>query len=208
MGYGQYSGHSFARRQERGKHLAGYAECIEAWLRGETSGKAGGGRMYFRGATLWSYGEHYPMAHIIAQSAGCLVNCESNSATTNKHMSLVRRGVSSRFSSDVVFYLPTHVIKALIDGHGSLKSHASAFDYYGSLAKTSFERSLSKRVREDNREQAASAAMEHMKTANRYADFYGLQRPFKTDGAPEAVQFAFALGDHSALVAYLVKEIA
>lgn len=50
--------------------------------------------MYSSGGTLYSYGTHYPMATIIhdkhGEPAAWMVNSDSNSVTTNKHMSSVR----------------------------------------------------------------------------------------------------------------------
>lgn len=194
------------RQRERRRHLAGYRECVAEWLRGSSNGKAGGGRMYFTGPTLYSYGRHYPMAHIVGNYSGCLVNSDSDSVTTNKHMSIVRSMVSSVFSDDIVFYLPTNVIKALLDNMGSLTAHAMAFDYWRGIAKEAFERSVNKRVREWNRSAAGEEAMRALETANRYAAFYGLRQPFNINAAPEAIRFAWALGDDSSMVAYLVKE--
>lgn len=207
MGYGQHSSHPFQRtNRERRPHLAGYRECVQAWLGGQGSGKAGCGRMFFNGKTLYSYGDHYPMACIVHKGKVCLVNCTSNSATTNKHMSIVRYEVD-RVEFDAVFYLPTRVLKgwAYDDEPRDLSLHATAFDYYVSEAKESFEKSLNPRVREKNRDAACQAAMSDIATANHYADVFGLQKPFPDNAAPEAVRLAMALGDASALVAYHVK---
>lgn len=211
MGYGQHSGHCFDRGEgSTKKRLAGYEECVRAWLSGsQDDGRASGGRMYFDRATIYSYGSHYPMAHITKGRQVCLRNSDSSSVTTNKHMWLVRKLIGEAHFQ-AVFCLPTSVMKmwARLDRPGErLSVHAAAFDHFRSLAKEHFSDSLSNRRREPARDSCARMALAMLEEANRYADVFGLERPYSATNCPEAARFAFALGDASALVAYHVKEM-
>jgi hypothetical protein len=56
----------------------------------------GTGSFYFTGATVYSYGSHFPIAtHVtgVDGQAGILFTSEKNSVTTSQHMSAVRRSI-------------------------------------------------------------------------------------------------------------------
>jgi hypothetical protein len=56
----------------------------------------GTGSLYFRGATIYSYGSHFPIATHVRGSQGqpgILFTSEKNSVTTSQHMSMVHRSI-------------------------------------------------------------------------------------------------------------------
>lgn len=214
MGYGQHSNHGFTRRlaspkRERGviRAFTDYDECARVWaMQGQGEGRCHGGRMYFAGEVIYSYGSHFPMARFVEGASGVkgvLVNSDTWGPTTSKHQHAVRSALSERRGDVVQFYVPNVVLKDF--PYGGLKPHAQAIDHYRSLAKEAFERSQNKRVRESNRIQADRDAMGSIDMANAYAKFFGMQPPFDLASTPEATRLALALGDESAMVAYFAK---
>ena len=69
-------------------------EVIYAYVRGWSSpNKTGTGNLYFTGSTLYSYGSHFPMAHLL-DSGWYVINGDTYSVTTTAHQSLLRRALS------------------------------------------------------------------------------------------------------------------
>lgn len=58
-------------------------------------GRRSDGRVYFEGATLYSYGRHYALAHIMPDGA-VLLNSYKRSVSTGQHMSGARAGTRNR----------------------------------------------------------------------------------------------------------------
>lgn len=89
-----------------------HANLAHTWASGEyTYGRSGDRRMHFEGATLYSYGNHFPMAVLFTgkDGAGYALQNDSNySPSTGKHMSLMRSAV--RHKTDVLD-VPTELLK-------------------------------------------------------------------------------------------------
>jgi hypothetical protein len=67
-------------------------ECAEAWAQQKQLEGKCGNKFYFSGDTVYSYGEHYPIAHIIYNTAGqraYVINSDYYSQTTNRHRNAV-----------------------------------------------------------------------------------------------------------------------
>lgn len=70
-----------------------------------------GGNFYFTGPTIYSYGAHFAMAHILDERHGAalagvvLINDESRSNTTSKHQSIMR-GALTRQQRENALYVP------------------------------------------------------------------------------------------------------
>jgi hypothetical protein len=208
MGYGQHSGRSHYADTDRGdKRFDDYESCVRGWLSGEHhSGRAGGSRMYFTGATLYSYGSHYPMARIVLGKGGAqgvLVNCDSNSVTTNRHMTLVRRIVDYAFDRARIFEVPTEVLQSW-DRELHLAANHNLVGYRAEAARLRFLESATARSR---KEELIRSAMWHLREANRYADFFGIERPFANTDDPEAVRLALALNGSDLLLIALNEAI-
>ena len=79
----------------RTKHVVPHDEVAQLWLKQEQSDarSKGGGTMYFEGATIYSYGSHFPIARITKAPNGeevVLLTTRKNSMTTNSHIAVVR----------------------------------------------------------------------------------------------------------------------
>lgn len=101
--------------------------------RTQTFGQSGNGNLYFHGRALYSYGSHYVAGYVLpangesltGQSVGVtLLNADSNSVTTNRHVSNAYSAARGR-----AFFVPslTEIARELmaIEG-GSIKSNNPA----------------------------------------------------------------------------------
>jgi len=92
------------------------AQVIHIWAnKSQPTARTSSGNVFFNSgltgdeaATLYSYGTHYPMGHHL--NGVTLINSESNSVTTNKHMGWVRDAV--RHLNTI--FVPTDIIKHVI----------------------------------------------------------------------------------------------
>src|ERR1700692_1438262 len=80
------------------RHVLTNHEIPHLWAH-QTQGEArnGTGSFYFRGATIYSYGSHFPIATHVKGSQGqpgILFTSEKNSVTTSQHITAVRRSIS------------------------------------------------------------------------------------------------------------------
>ncbi len=77
----------------------------------QSEGTAKGGNVFFKGATIYSYGYHFPMAVIvnIYDRRFTIINSDTYSSTTSTHQAYVRQAVSG----DVV-YANTEQLKTII----------------------------------------------------------------------------------------------
>lgn len=78
-----------------------------------------GSSFYFNGATIYSYGSHFPIASFMRGSL--LFNSGGYSVSTSKHINYTRQALSYEQRQSII-YLPTHLInEALrIDGYSKL----------------------------------------------------------------------------------------
>jgi len=100
-----------------------YNECIRAWLLQTQKEGYGGGkskdtgsyRMYFDGATLYSYGVHYPLARIfhVNEVLYILVNTTKSTPTTEGQKRDVRGMIHQMHGDHAVFEVPGKIIKSL-----------------------------------------------------------------------------------------------
>lgn len=182
-------------------HLQGYRDCVKQWASGEREyGRSGGHRMYYRGATLYSYGDHYPMARIALVNGwqAALVNSTQDSATTNKHMNIVRTIVSRAFERERIFNIPTHALKA----RNEEAQHTEVIEHYKREARMWYEKSRTARSKKD---EYIARALTFIDEANAYAKFYGIADPLFLVDAPDAVRFAHALGDSMSMLEFFIK---
>ena len=74
------------------KVFSSHAEVAKVWARrSQVEGRAG--NIYFRGATIYSYGHHFPIARIEGNT--CLFTTRSYSNSTAKHKGIVSRFIPS-----------------------------------------------------------------------------------------------------------------
>jgi len=88
-------------RESGGNTMARYSNDMVAhiWAQGnKDSGKSNNGQFYFEGRELYSYGSHY-LAGFLMPDGTALLNADSYSPTTGKHMSYAARAVAYKYHS-------------------------------------------------------------------------------------------------------------
>jgi muconolactone delta-isomerase len=79
------------------RHVFTNHEIPHLWAhQTQADARNGTGSFYFRGATIYSYGSHFPIATHVKGSQGqpgILFTSEKNSVTTSQHISAVRRSI-------------------------------------------------------------------------------------------------------------------
>src|SRR6266850_566015 len=82
---------------KRQRHVFPNREIPHLWAhKTQDEARNGTGSFYFTGATIYSYGSHFPIAtHVtgVDGQASILFTSEKNSITTSQHMSAVRRSI-------------------------------------------------------------------------------------------------------------------
>ena len=82
---------------KRQRHVFPNREIPHLWAhQTQDEARNGTGSFYFRGATIYSYGSHFPIATHVKGSQdqpGILFTSEKNSVTTSQHMSMVNRSI-------------------------------------------------------------------------------------------------------------------
>lgn len=88
-----------------------HAQTAHVWAQREyLRGRASDQRMFFEGSTIYSYGYHFPAAKFVTDDI-VLINNDSYSVSTSKHMGYVRNAVSHKTR----LHVSTRVIKAFAD---------------------------------------------------------------------------------------------
>jgi hypothetical protein len=206
---GNYGSHAPSFRRERGvrKVFPGYDECAAAWAHQlQSEGSAGGGRMFFIAKTIFSYGYHYPLAHIIERHhlTAVLLNESRFSVTTSRHQWTVRRAITGVFSEASTYHVPTELIVSFRND-GMIVAATNLFSHDKAEAKELLAKAKRARSRGDEYRRSAVALLQR---SNRFAAFAGLKPPFVMQGetADSALEFAFALlGDSAILAEHLVN---
>lgn len=78
------------------KALGSHSMVAHVWAQ-QSQSEGYASRMHFTHETIYSYGEHFPMAVFVTNDAGetvCAVNTDHYSSSTGKHQSHVRRAIS------------------------------------------------------------------------------------------------------------------
>lgn len=98
------------------------------------TGQSGDGRIRFEGATIYSYGNHFPMARLVpwhGEGRAVLVNCDGYSVSTGQHLRDMRSALAT---TDISIPVSTEFLKdnpeprrALID-----KEHTALLELFAS----------------------------------------------------------------------------
>lgn len=87
-----------ANRETSRKSVFGsHDQTAHVWAQNiYTSGRASDGRMFWEGATLFSYGRHFALGHVLETTAGrvYILNSDNYSVSTGKHKTLTWRAVA------------------------------------------------------------------------------------------------------------------
>jgi hypothetical protein len=200
---------SFWRERGVRKVLRDYDQCAGVWAaQSQREGKTSGGRMFFEDATLYSYGYHFPLAHIYTdKDTGAnivLVNSDSYSKTTSRQQGATRSAVTRHFSEAAIFYVPTEIISAFMQSSPTSACGALFNDDLDN-ARRLWARAQRARSRRDEH---VRNALHLLQRSNRIAEFMRMKKPFalSADTASDAIKFALALLGDKLEAEYLVKQ--
>jgi hypothetical protein len=135
------------------------------------------GNFYFRGDTIYSYRDSFPIARLIKRKGRecVLITNDTYSTTTNKHCLCVRRAVRGK----PVFTVPNRTLEG--EGYyaknGDWKhrsDHSDNLNWY----KSQVEEGIQKLVRGRDKMQYLLELDRRIKEANDYCEFFGLKKRF------------------------------
>lgn len=160
---------------KRQRHVFPNREIPHLWAhKTQADARNGTGSFYFTGATIYSYGSHFPIAtHVtgVSRQIGILFTSEKNSVTTSQHMSAVRRSIPP----DVrVFTVPNQHF-GFSEAEDQYQ-HERNFKHY--VDEVTENLSTCARARSSwKKEHCHEQAVELRKEALCYATFFGLADP-------------------------------
>ena len=166
----------------RQRHVFPNREIPHLWAhQTQDEARNGTGSFYFRGATIYSYGSHFPIATHVKGSQGqpgILFTSQKNSVTTSQHMSMAHRSIPP----DV----PVFTVPCQHFGFSETEDkyqHEKNFKHY--TREVAEHLSTCARARSSyNKEYHHERAVELRKEALCYATFFGLPDP-ATDQVPD-----------------------
>jgi hypothetical protein len=134
----------------------------------QSTGRNAQGNLYFENDSIFSYGRHYEIARHVQTKQGnaVLLNCESNSVTTNGQVSAVRQAIPPDVQ---VFCIPE-----LTGNQVSGRMHEKTLKYYASQIEKHLllaVRARSIHAKESNHETAQKLTAER----NQYVRFFHLR---------------------------------
>lgn len=183
-----------------GKNTMNSREVGHAWAHGRSPhGQNHGGTLYFSGATIYSYGEHYAIAHKTTDADGgtvVFINDEKNSVTTAKHVSFVRQSIPGYW---------THYYAPELSGE-LLRDAAALVDACGKAAIANIGIAAKTREGTKKREDALETARDYIASAHAAAELLPRDKDAKKT-ARAALRRVPALpdGDNDALASILDK---
>jgi hypothetical protein len=160
---------------KRQRHVFSNREIPHLWAH-QTQGEArnGTGSFYFRGATIYSYGSHFPIATHVRGSQGqpgILFTSEKNSVTTSQHMGMVHRSIPP----DVPLFTVPCQHFGLSEAEDQYQHDKNMRHYTREVAE---HLSTCVRARSSyNKQYQHERAVELRKEALAYASFFGLPEP-------------------------------
>ena len=158
---------------KRLRHVFPNREIPHLWAhQTQDEARNGTGSLYFRGATIYSYGSHFPIASHVTGSQGqpgILFTSERNSVTTSQHMSAVSRSIPP----DIPVFTVPHLMLGFSD-HEDAYQHEKNFTHY--TREVAEHLSTCARARSSyNKEYHHERAVELRKEALCYATFFACQ---------------------------------
>ena len=176
-------------RGER-RSFGSYDECARVWIRQvQAEGRAGKGRMYFDGETIYSYRASWPLARIIygpGHVAYVLVNNDRCSPTTSKHLAAVRDAINAYMGeAHSVFNVDTRTVSEV-----SERRRTELYEYFSREFADVMHTTDTIRCRKVTRAKLQGRAMYFADEANRFAKIFGDSPPFPSNAA-EALAYSF-----------------
>jgi hypothetical protein len=153
------------------KHVVSSSEVPHLWAhQSQDSARNGNDTLYFRGATIYSYGSHFPIASFVEtpdQSRVIYFTTETYSVTTARHISMVRHSLPG--------YLP--VFNVPLDQGFYRKEPAYFAGTYRDRIKEASE-NVARSRNQNLREYRYETLCELVKEANRYCETFKLSETF------------------------------
>jgi hypothetical protein len=138
------------------------------------------GNFYFRGDTIFSYRDSFPVARIIKRKGRecILITNDTYSSTTSRHCWLVRRAVSGK----PVFTVPNRTLAPgryydykAHEWQDSRSPHDANLNWY----KHQVEEGIQKLIKGRDKDRHLTALEYSVNEANEYCEFFGLKRRFE-----------------------------
>lgn len=151
------------------------SEVAHLWAhQTQSEARNAGGTLWFRGKTIYSYGEHFPIACFVENGQGeqaVLFTTRTYSLTTAMHMGLVR---SAMRHISPVFHVP-------LESHRWMRDEQSHSDYLASYREriTEKQNAVARARKESTREYAFHSLAGLVDEANRFAEFFSLPDRFE-----------------------------
>lgn len=128
----------------------------------QNSGQNASHTLFFKGKTIYSYGEHFPIASYSKPNL-ILVTTDSYSVTTSHHVSLVRNAIDY---SNQIFYVP--IVQAT-----SMKEHSTNLEYLKTQAEQCIFKSNRARL---NKDSLLLQAKKYQDSYNGYCEAFKIKR--------------------------------
>src|ERR1035437_7012509 len=149
-----------------------HANLAHTWAQQTMShGKSSDARMFFEGATIYSYGNHFPIARFVKRKKGTCVlfTTQGYSVSTSKHISHVRRALRDNAT---VFHV--HDVRVDPTAETIKKAQASLNESVAAFGRTT----------PYDVDQAVVDFENTRDTVNEMAAFFGIRRRVKCDEIP------------------------
>lgn len=207
MSYGQYSisewngrgdGKSAERKTGRQKQVfADIDEIAHLWAhQGQESARNAQGNFYFSGDTIYSYGDHFPIARIVESPKGAhkgerafVMTTRTYSTTTARHLNVVRQALHG-----TVFYVPRP------------DSRDFVADWKAAIQATTVALvDAPKGTRKATKAKLYDALISTIEKANTFCEFFGERQRWKMPSGFETVAAELAQAREKAERAHLAQ---
>lgn len=159
------------QKGKREKHVFSGDMVAHVWAQQTVDwGKRSDGRVYFRRDTIYSYGDHFPIARFVEHKGkrAVIFNARKYSVSTSKHQGMVRSALRG---------LNIPVIKVEVENLDFGRPEWRAVkEHYTKVCEQNIIKAARARR---NPECAMEAAKEAVRTANQFAEFFGLKDRLK-----------------------------
>ena len=179
-GANTFDGGNYMDREKGVKKNFSYDKLAYVWAaQSQREGRAGNGRMFFIDDTIYSYRSSWQLAKLVKSPSGqpcVLVNVQTYSVQTSKHLWCVQTAIRNRLEGFPVFTMDRDTLAAWYEN--SQRSHRDTIEYYESEFKSAREESCMPRIRQPRRDRALARCAHVANEANRFVEIFGGTVPF------------------------------
>lgn len=134
----------------------------------QDEGRSNNGQFYFRGRTIYSYRDSWPLAHF-HESGLIILNTQSYSMTTSRHLSEVRSALGYG-NPDIVQVDSVEILKDIVNGYGTKQNIANKICETVKEQANRFIKSAAKRKKASLQSSDIGAALSWIATAQKLCD--------------------------------------